>query len=293
MRRENFRKHINDNPSHNTLSPLALTLKQHGVAAIKLSLLDKQIINQQLHELIEILRGKQKKPRKKKMQPIWRLLLSKGFKIAYFAHENQRLHRDLYVSEDEAPELFNSLRRILGHEGVLDGVGEYLGRSIDVQFLRLTLRDINCDGKKPFADLKHISPRTSLMHIDHVWTVKCLLYLDEVKEQNGPFCYCLGSHKVHIGWLESQIRRANDRALLSSPLARWRRLFYALPVMFQKKAKFGNDLMENLPDVDKLLESEKCFTSHHGDLIVFDDKGIHRGGLVDEGSRWALQIRLE
>jgi hypothetical protein len=88
------------------------------------------------------------------------------------------------------------------------------------------------------------------------------------------------------------VRRANDRALLSSPLLKWRRLFSALPVKFQKKARFGNDLLENSEEVSRLIEIEKCFTSQDGDLIVFDDKGIHRGGLIDQGTRWTLQIRL-
>jgi hypothetical protein len=220
------------------------------------------------------------------------LLLKKGFRVAYFAHENDRFRRALYVNENEAPGLFNSLRQIFRREGVLDGASQYLGRSLDVQFLRLTLRDSKYDGKKTFKDPIIMAPQTSQMHVDHVWTVKCLLYLSEVTEQNGPFCYCLGTHKVHIGWLESQVRRANDRALLSSPLPKWRRLFSALPVKFQKKARFGNDLIDGSQEADRLIKMEKRFTSRDGDLIVFDDKGIHRGGLMDQGTRWALQIRL-
>lgn len=291
VRRENLSNHVNIALPSDMSSPLARTLKQDGVTAVRLSPQDKQIINQQLSGLIEKLRKKQN-AWKKEDRSLWWLLLKKGFRIAYFAHENERLRKELYIAENEAPKLFNSLRQALIREGVLDGASEYLGKPLNVQFLRLTLKDTTFDGKRPFEDLQNIAPRTSSMHVDHVWTVKCLLYLSEVKEENGPFCYCLGSHNLHIGWLESQVRRANDRASLSNNLVKWRRLFSALPTMFQKKAQFGNDLTEDSPEINELLESERIFTSREGDLIVFDDKGIHRGGLIDQGTRWALQIRL-
>jgi hypothetical protein len=92
--------------------------------------------------------------------------------------------------------------------------------------------------------------------------------------------------------MESIVRRANDRAMLSSLKPRFRRLFSALPPTFQKKAKFGNDLIKDSPKVKQLMMSERCFVSSDGDLVVFDDKGAHRGGLVQQGTRWALQIRL-
>lgn len=292
IRWENFTKPVKKNTvPFELLSPLSRALKQDGVTAVSLDSQDKQIIKQQLSELIEKLRKKQI-PSNKENLSLWRLLLKKGFRIAYFAHENERLKKELYVGENDAPELFFRLRQSLEQAGVLNAASEYLGRSVDVQFLRLTLRDTKYNGKKPFEDMTTLAPRTSQMHVDHVWTIKCLLYLSEVNEQNGPFCYCLGTHSVHIGWLESQIRRANDRASLSSSLPKWRRLFSALPVKFQKKARFGNDLTEGSGEVDRLLKIEKCFTSRDGDLIVFDDKGIHRGGLIDQGTRWALQIRL-
>jgi hypothetical protein len=291
VRRENLSNHADNALPSDMSSPLARTLKQDGVTAVRLSPQDKQIINRQLSGLIEKLRKKQN-VWKKEDGSLWWLLLKKGFRIAYFAHENERLRKELYVAENEAPELFNSLRQTLKREGVLDGASEYLGKPLDVQFLRLTFRDTTYDGKRPFKDLKHIAPRTSQLHVDHVWTVKCILYISEVNEKNGPFCYCIGSHKLHIGWLESQVRRANDRAKLSNNQLKWRRLFSALPAIFQKKAQFGNDLNEDSPEINQLLESERIFTSGEGDLIVFDDKGIHRGGLIDEGTRWALQIRL-
>ena len=88
------------------------------------------------------------------------------------------------------------------------------------------------------------------------------------------------------------VRRTNDRAGLSAPHPKSRRLFSALPMALQKKAKFGDDLIGDSPEINGLLERERSFTSRDGDLIVFDENGVHRRGLHDQGTRWALQIRL-
>ena len=199
----------------------------------------------------------------------------------------------LYIVENDAPELFNRLRRVLKREGVLDAANQYLGRPIDVQNLRLTFSDAKrCTGNKPFWDLQDVCSPTSGMHIDHLQTVKCLLYIGEVTHQNAPFCYCLGTHRLRKGWREMNVRRTNDRAGLSAPHPKSRRLFSALPMALQKKAKFGDDLIGDSPEINGLLERERSFTSRDGDLIVFDENGVHRRGLHDQGTRWALQIRL-
>ena len=106
-----------------------------------------------------------------------------------------------------------------------------------------------------------------------------------VGPENGPFCYCLGSNHVRIGWLEGAARRANDRIDLSSCTPERRRLFHALPKRLRRKAKFGNDLSRTIPRSRGSWRARRRFTSADGDLILFDDRGIHRGGLVEAGER--------
>jgi hypothetical protein len=285
------RKRLSSRYSVTDASPLLLSLIRDGVTALRLEQDDKRIVHQHLTPFIKSLSIKHQN-RIKRAQVPWKTFIDKGFKAAYFAHENNRLHGDLYVPERDVPELFASLRSILKSNGVIDAADQYLGRSVDVQFLRLTVRDAKYFHRtKKIRDVD-FNPAARHLHIDHMWTVKCILYLSHVEPQNGPFCYCIGSHKLHIGWIESIVRRANDRAMLSSLKPRWRRLFSALPTTFQKKAKFGNDLIKGSPKVKHLMMSERCFISRDGDLVVFDDKGAHRGGLVQHGTRWALQIRL-
>jgi hypothetical protein len=79
---------------------------------------------------------------------------------------------------------------------------------------------------------------------------------------------------------------------MSSCKPEQRRLFHALPKLLRRKAKFGNDLPPDHPGLARLLATEKRFGSAEGDLILFDDRGMHRGGLLEEGERIMMQIRL-
>jgi hypothetical protein len=200
---------------------------------------------------------------------------------------------ELFIHEEDAPALFAALRAALRDRGALDAASHYQGRPLDLTFLKLLInRAEDAWWRSPFADVGLGNPAAISMHVDHLWTTKAILYLTHVTEDNGPFCYCLGSNHVQIGWLEGAARRANDRADLSSCKPESRRLFHALPQRFRRKAKFGNDLEGDHPEVARLLASERRFTSADGDLILFDDRGIHRGGMVQAGERYMLQIRF-
>ena len=200
---------------------------------------------------------------------------------------------ELFIHEDHAPAAFEALRAAMRGQGALDAASRYQGRSLDVTYLKLLINHAEDDWwRAPFADIGLGDPPAISMHVDHLWTTKAILYLSEVGADNGPFCYCLGSNHVQIGWLEGAARRANDRIDLSSCAPESRRLFHALPRRLRRKAKFGNDIESDHPQLGRLLASERRFTSADGDLILFDDRGIHRGGMVQAGERCMLQIRL-
>lgn len=200
---------------------------------------------------------------------------------------------ELFIHEDDAPALFAALRTAFRNHGALAAASRYQGRPLDVSYLKLLInRAEDAWWRSPFADVGLSDPAAISMHVDHLWTTKAILYLTPVADGNGPFCYCLGSNHVRIGWLEGAARRANDRVDLSSCTPERRRLFHALPRRFRRKAKFGNDLESNHPELARLLAAERRFTSADGDVILFDDRGIHRGGMVEKGERHMLQIRL-
>ena len=64
------------------------------------------------------------------------------------------------------------------------------------------------------------------------------------------------------------------------------------PSAFAARPSSATTWRATIPELARLLASERRFTSADGDLILFDDRGIHRGGLVEAGERFMVQIRL-
>ena len=69
-------------------------------------------------------------------------------------------------------------------------------------------------------------------------------------------------------------------------------MLLSLPRTLRRRAKFGDDIPPDAAWGRWLLEHERVFTSAHGDMLLFDVMGIHRGGLVARGERRVLQIML-
>jgi hypothetical protein len=148
--------------------------------------------------------------------------------------------------------------------------------------------------KKKFEGASVTVPETTYLHIDSTFgTFKFLVYLNEVTEENGPFCYVQGSHRFSRAPGELIIRKAMDRSSLDSVSLANRRKFYALPRFLQRKCAVGYDYLDEQPESRELLARERRFLSTDGDMILFDYDGLHRGGMVRSGERQILQIQLE
>jgi hypothetical protein len=119
-----------------------------------------------------------------------------------------------------------------------------------------------------------------------------MIYLNQVNEKNGAFSYVLGSNNFKISFWERVISSTNSLSDLYKCSYSERELFGALPKAFQKKAEFGNDLLDSSPESALLMKMEHQFTSEDGDLILFDNEGIHRGGLVRKGERQVIELQL-
>ncbi|MDP3778554.1 MAG: hypothetical protein Q8R30_00720 [bacterium] len=142
-----------------------------------------------------------------------------------------------------------------------------------------------------FPDVHLPDPPTSYFHIDgSEEQVKCMIYVSHVTSADGPMAYVVGSNRHHIGKLELLTRMANDKARLDRCKRENRELFWALPKFFQKKAEFGNDLNPASPEAQEILARERVFTSEDGNCIVFDPNGYHRGRVVIQGRREAIQV---
>jgi ectoine hydroxylase-related dioxygenase (phytanoyl-CoA dioxygenase family) len=201
----------------------------------------------------------------------------------------------LRLSLKTHPEVIRSLRAALERHGVVDAASAYLGVPVVMrEVVRLQITDANDQPwHAHFEDIALRDPATTYMHIDsEPRFVKGMLYLNEVTQDNGPFSYVLGTNNVRMSRFEYMVRKANDVSGLDKCDPAMRRLFSALPRALQLKSEFGNDLLDSSPQAAALLAREHPFTSSDGDLIVFDNNGVHRGKRVVSGERHAVQIQF-
>jgi len=83
------------------------------------------------------------------------------------------------------------------------------------------------------------------------------------------------------------------RAAARSP--ELRRVFMQLPTVFQGSSHFGDDVLPDSPIARQLLPLEQSFLSTgQQQVLVFDGaRTLHRGSLVLEGERVALQVAFK
>ena len=170
----------------------------------------------------------------------------------------------------------------------------YLGQPVTMKFAILQTNTALDSGIREACSFEDLPlARTYYMHIDStLGTMKVIIYRNQVDQKNGAFRYIPGSNLASMTPFEKCVRKASDKAGLDSTRRDQRELFFALPLHLRRKANFGNDLLDGTPESEELLAREKSYTSDDGDLIFFDNNGIHRGAILEKGERQIIQILL-
>lgn len=186
--------------------------------------------------------------------------------------------------------LFDTLNAHLEKHGMLAAASQYIGRPSRLVHLLVQINDPQDKFYYgTFKDINLPDSKTNYMHVDTSYDmVKCVIYLNEVNQENGPFSYVLGSHKIKPVGFEGIVRRAVDRSGLSGFSPASRKIFYALPKLLRRKCTFGADMIDGTPEQTAVLQSEYYFKSEDGDLGLFANNGLHRGGLTKSGERRVL-----
>ena len=188
-------------------------------------------------------------------------------------------HQPLYAAVEEA----------LRDAGVMTVFGAYAGRpvgllrvALQVNTARETLRKYGEIDAQGLPERK-----TSYFHVDsNDWpNVKALIYVSDVELDQGPFRYVPGTHRI-MGAFEAVVRRTNDK-LRQRP-----HLFLALPPELGQHANFGDYIDAATPGADALLKAERAVCDGGSDLVLFDNNGVHRGGMVRHGHRYMLQCQF-
>lgn len=187
-------------------------------------------------------------------------------------------------------DLFNAVEAALTASGILPGIARYLGHPVSIVDINPQINDSSDDfWQRFFPDLAIEKPATAYCHRDASGgDVKVILYLSDVEPENGPFSFILGSHRNRPGRFANMVQEINDTSGFSSTDPKARRLFSALPALLQKKCAFGNDLQTESEVAQQLLAAEWKITASKGHAVIFDSKGIHRGGMVLEKERIVL-----
>lgn len=195
-------------------------------------------------------------------------------------------------TRQEHGDLIRFVTEMYARPGLIDAAAEYLGRPVAITRMVLQVNDPgDAYLYSSFPDVGLADARTNYLHIDRAYgCLKSVIYLSEVGERNGPFCFVRGSSRMAYGALGGIVRRAVDRAGLSECDRKTRQLFMALPKAFRKKSAFGSDLLDGSANSERLLKAEYRVTSDKGNVALFDNLGIHRGALVEQGQRRAIFV---
>jgi hypothetical protein len=192
------------------------------------------------------------------------------------------------ASRAEQRELFEAIEATLRDAGVFEVASAYLGRRAGLIDVNPQINDVTDSFWRdifPDAELKTLPP-TAYCHRDASGgDLKAIIYMTDVDARTGPFSYVVGSNRMRIDRLDDLICEANDSNGLAGTDARARARFAALPGKLRQKGAFGNDLTPDSPLGREIGQGLWAVTAARGSIVLFDTKGIHRGGMVEAGER--------
>jgi hypothetical protein len=199
------------------------------------------------------------------------------------------------------------LRRFFGRTGVEEALTQLYATPMSLEGFALVLSHPNDRWyHSPYADVGLATTRTVQMHYDEdYWAPKSMLYLNDVRAENGAFCLHPSSHRwpkqgSRLEWrkrlgygiateLTSRGLQPVGRSIFAHPEAR--KWFAKLPASMQMTDLPGNDVLDGTPLSEALLRAERSLEGGPGSAFVFTGHDVlHRGGIVSNGERWALQI---
>jgi|GEM_PF-909781 len=200
----------------------------------------------------------------------------------------------LYHAKNNRTDFVDFLTRVFDDHGILAMASAYQGLPMGIKLANLQINsaeDSSIVGNSTVGDLP-LSPGYYL-HIDSsLGVMKVIIYRSRVTAEMGAFRFIPGSNRIGATPFELCLRKATDKSNYDSCKTKDRRKFARLPAFLQKKANFGNDLMPGDADLERLLGEERVLAGEPGDMMLFDNNGIHRGAIFETGEREIIQVLL-
>ena len=215
--------------------------------------------------------------------------------------------RAVYSPSRVSP-LGRAIQKLLSNAGVLEVLSSY--KSTRMAIMGTGLEYSRADQAwhaGVYSDIGLAESPLKYLHVDQADHLpKAMIYATPVTNDNGPTGiiresntwerseFLFRAHKgldvVTIGRYGKYVGGAEYRAAARSP--ELRAIFMQLPIAFQGSSHFGDDVLPNTPLAQRLLSQEQKFLStERGQVLVFDGaRTLHRGSLVRQGERVALQV---
>jgi len=203
--------------------------------------------------------------------------------------------------------LIRVLNREFKRNGILDQLSEVFPGSIKVVGAAVELSVPHAEWWS-HSDVQIKAPKTLYAHLDEgIDAPKAIVYVSDVKGSNGPFSYFPGIYeKLNLTGIQSLVGRcitnvgSNQNSVLynayGSSIRRtsselFRKHFMKLPAELKFNSHFGWDVVSGSSLESEMIKSEVKVLGERGTFLVFDGgRTVHRGGLVQEDHRKAVQV---
>lgn len=189
--------------------------------------------------------------------------------------------------------LFTALRNEIGGHGILSAASKHHNSS-DLDFKHACLHVCTPNDTHFTQTLQDCQTTSKLigLHVDPKPVIKIIVYLNDVTATSGPFTFIPESHRWRYDETEMICAKGNSTGnYLHSP--EHRRIAAAFPPVFRRNAIIGRFILDGTPESERLLATERSYTSDVANCITFDPgNGLHRGGICTSGNRINLQIAL-
>lgn len=201
------------------------------------------------------------------------------------------------------------LNRQFGAMGVLDTISAYTGRKMRVVGLALELSVPQATWWRNALPGISRAPDTLYAHLDEsIHCPKSIVYLSNVAAENGPTgAYPQFYEKMELNPMQELMGRivvyigSNSKSALFEHYGRkyhqsgnsenFRRHFMRLPEAVRFNSHMGWEVAPGTSLEREMAISEKKMIGPAGTFVVFDGgRLMHRGGLVQNGERIALQV---
>ena len=221
--------------------------------------------------------------------------------------EQRPTARAVYSPSRVSP-LGRAIDRALSKAGVLDVLSQYKRNPMRILGTGVELsRPMQKWHSDIYSDCGLADGPLRYLHVDETdHTPKAMIYATPVTPENGPtgiipesncwersefrFRVYKGIDKITIARYGGYVAGAEYRVAARDP--ELRRIFMQLPVAFQGSSHFGDDVLPDSALAGEIAPREfKFLSAGKGQALVFDGaRTLHRGSIVDNGERMALQV---